>query len=87
MLLNKNAFANSIALLIGLFYIILYVINLVSPSAFKFLFNAQFSGADVTSLIPPGFSLGDFIVILIVVIITGWIIGYMWAALYNRFAR
>ena len=47
--LSQNAFANSMAILTAAFYLLLYLINLIAPGLFRFLFNAQFLGADVAS--------------------------------------
>ena len=85
-ILDKTAFANSLAILMIVFYVILYVLYLVTPSAFTFFFNAQFLGADVASLLPQ-FSLSAFIGTLVVLTITCWIFGYAWAGLYNRLAK
>jgi hypothetical protein len=46
-MLNKLAFANSLAVLMAAPYILFAFIALVSPSAFPFLFNAHFFDADV----------------------------------------
>ena len=51
-MLNKTAFANSLAILMVLFYLVLYLLSLVAPVAFTFLFNAQFLGANVAPLLP-----------------------------------
>ena len=82
---NKIALANSLAALTGTIYIVFYFAAIAGP--FKFIFNAQFLGADITSLIPANFSFSDFIGALIVVVITAWITGYLWGWLYNRFAK
>lgn len=47
-MLNEFAFANSLAILTGLLYIV-FIILLLAPNLFKFLFNTQFLGADVAS--------------------------------------
>ena len=86
-MLNRNAFANSIAVVITIFYVVFYALALIAPVFFEFLFNAQFLGAKVTALIPPGFSFGDFIGVLVATVILGWIMGYVWALFYNRFAK
>jgi hypothetical protein len=46
-MLNKFAFANSLAILTGGLYVLFGVLALVSPRAFQLLFNAQFFGANV----------------------------------------
>jgi hypothetical protein len=44
--LSESAFANSMAILTAAFYLLFYLINLIAPGLFRFLFNAQFLGAD-----------------------------------------
>jgi len=85
--LNKVAFATALAILSGVFYLLLYVLAVVWREAFRFLFNAQFFGADVASLLPRELSYAGFIGTLITVIVTGWVFGYAWAWLYNQLAR
>ena len=85
-ILNKTAFANSLAILTAVIYLIFYLISLVAPNIFAFLFNAQFFGADVASLFPK-ISVASFIETFVVLVIFCWIAGYVWAALYNWFAR
>ena len=85
-ILDKTAFANSLAILMALFYLILYLLGFVSPALFTFLFNAQFLGANVAPLLPK-LSLSNFIETLVVLVIFGWVFGYAWAGLYNRLAK
>ena len=85
-ILNKTALANSLAVLMTVFYIIFYLLGLIAPNIFAFLFNAQFLGANVASLLPT-ISLINFIETLVVLVVSTWILGYAWAALYNWFAR
>ena len=75
------------AILTAAFYLVFYLINLIAPGLFRFLFNAQFLGADVASLLPKEFATGNFIVALVLMVITAWIFGYVWAWLYNRLAK
>ena len=84
--LSQTAFANSIAILTAAFYLLLYLINLIAPGSFRFLFNAQFLGADVASLLPKEFAARNFIVVLVLMVITAWVFGYVWAWLYNLLA-
>ena len=84
---HKLAFANSLAILVALFYIIFYVVSLVAPAVFDFVFNAQFFGADVASLMPQQSAFIDFLSTLVVLVVTTWIMAYVWAWLYNKFAK
>ncbi len=54
--LSQTALANSMAILTAVFYLLFYLINLIAPGLFRFLFNAQFLGADVASLPPKEFA-------------------------------
>jgi hypothetical protein len=48
------------AILTAAFYLLFYLINLIPPGLFRFLFNAQFLGADVASLLTKEFAAGNF---------------------------
>jgi len=86
--LNKKAIANSLAFTTGILYLILYILALVAPPIFNFIFDSQFLGANISSLISESqLSFGTFIITLIVVVITAWIAGYIWGALYNKFNK
>ncbi len=86
-MLNEFAFANSLAILTGLLYVLFVVLGFVAPNAFKFLFNAQFLGADVASLVPRRAGLRSVVATIVTLIVTGWVFGYVWAGLYNWLAR
>ena len=81
-MLKSKAFAGSLAGLMAVFYIVFYVIGMLSPELFRYVFNAQFLGADLAPL-EAEFSLG----ILITLVVMGWVVGYIWAMLYNRLAK
>ena len=51
-MLSKMALATSLAILSGLVYLLFYVLAVIWRDAFRFLFNAQFFGADIASLLP-----------------------------------
>lgn len=84
--LDKLALANSLSILMILFYLILYLTSLIAPSTFAFLFNAQFLGANVAQLLPK-FSLANSIGTLAALVVVCWIFGYAWAGLYNWLSK
>jgi|RhiMetdeSRZDD1v2_1073273.scaffolds.fasta_scaffold2432646_1 hypothetical protein len=55
-MLNQAALAHSLAILTGALYLLFYLISLIAPELFKHLFNAQFLGANVASLLPKKFT-------------------------------
>ena len=86
-MLNRLAFANALAVLTAALYVLFPIIALVSPRAFHLLFNAQFFGANVASLIPNVRPSAGSLVTLVIVVGMAWVTGYAWAWLYNRFAK
>jgi len=80
-MLNPVTFATSLTILSGAFYLLLYVLGVVWRDAFRFLFNAQFLGADVASLLPQHLTVGGTLAPLLV---SMWVFGYAWAWLYNQ---
>jgi hypothetical protein len=86
-MLKPVAFASSLTILTGAFYLLLYFLAVVWREAFRFLFNAQFLGADVASLLPRDLSVGGFVSTLLTIIVFVWLFGYAWASLYNRLAQ
>jgi hypothetical protein len=86
-MLNHVAFASSLSLLTAALYLMFYLLGILMPTVFRFIFNAQFLGADVASLLPRELSFLTFDATLVVLVITTWVFGYLWARLYNRFAQ
>ena len=85
-MLNRVAFASALAVLAAVMHLLFALTALISPNMFRLLFNAQFFGADVASLLPRVIPYEGFIVTFIVLVISAWLIGYAWAWLYNRLA-
>jgi hypothetical protein len=83
-MLNPVAFANSLAIVSGVFCLALCVLAFVWKDAFRFVFNAQFLGADVASLLPHKLPATGFLATLIALVIGAWALGFCWAWLYNR---
>ena len=86
-MLNKVAFATALAVLAAAMHLLFALAALISPNVFRLLFNAQFFGADVASLLPRVIPYEGFIVTFIVLVISAWLIGYAWAWLYNQLTK
>ena len=86
-MLNQLAFANSLAVLTAALYVLFGVLALVSPRTFQLLFNAQFFGANVASLLPKVTPSVVSLVTFVIVVGMSWVMGYVWAWLYNRIAK
>jgi hypothetical protein len=83
-MLNPFAFANSLAIVSGTVYLVLFILAVVWRDAFRFVFNAQFLGADVASLLPHKLPGSGFLGILVALVLGAWALGFCWAWLYNR---
>jgi 2TM family of unknown function (DUF5676) len=86
-MLDKVAFANSLAVLTAALFILFAILALVAPRVFQILFDAQFFGANVASLFPKVQPSAASLLTLILMIGMSWVLGYAWAWLYNRFTR
>jgi hypothetical protein len=86
-MLNPLAFANSLAILTAVLYVLFAILALVAPRLFQVLFDAQFFGANVASLFPKVQPSAAALVTLVLMIGMSWVVGYAWAWLYNRFAK
>jgi len=85
-MLKPMAFAHSLAILTAVVYVAFYVLAVVWRDAFRFLFNAQFFGADVAALLPQQLTYAGFVGTFVVLIVFAWVIAFAWAWLYNRLA-
>ena len=86
-MLNRFAFASSLAVLTAALYVLFGVLALASPRTFQLLFNAQFFGADVAALLPKATPSVGSLVTFVIVVGMSWVMGYVWAWLYNRIAK
>src|SRR3990170_3517373 len=86
-MISPFAFATSLALLTAMLFVLFLVLDLVTPGVFRFLFNAQFFGADVASLLPQRAPLGTVVGTFMALLISAWVLGYAWAWLYNQLRK
>lgn len=86
-MLKSVPWANTLASVSVLFGLVLWLLGALSPELFRLVYNAQFLGADMASQYPTDQDLGSVVVTLVALGVTGWIAGYVWASLYNRWAK
>ena len=85
--IRPAAFANTLAITTAVLALILIVLRFLAPSAFVFVFNAQFFGADVASLLPDRIDIPKMIGELLAFVGGAWGFGLVGAVLYNRLIR
>jgi len=81
------AFANALALTTAVLAITLLVLRAAAPAAFLFIFNAQFFGADVASLLPNQVDTLKMAGELGAFVGGAWGFGLLGAILYNHFIQ
>ena len=86
-MLKPVAWANSLAATTVLFTLVSWVLANVAPSLFATLFNAQFLGADIASKVPTGWNMQTALVTVVSAGILSWVVGYVWAVLYNKLQK
>lgn len=85
-MLKPISWANAIAITTAVFYIVFWILSIVAPNVFTFLYNAQFFGANVASLYQQQ-SIQTNVIILFILVLGSWIVGYIWAVIYNWLAK
>lgn len=84
MTIRPLAFANTLAITTAVLALILVLLRIVFPPLFVFIFNAQFFGADVASLLPQHINIVKMIGELVAFVGGAWGFGLLGAIVYNR---
>ncbi len=87
MMIRPLPFANTLAIATAVLAFVLIVLRIVSPTLFVFIFNAQFFGADVASLLPERIDIPRMIGELLAFVGGAGGFGLLGAILYNRFIQ
>lgn len=84
MTIQPLAFANALALATLSLWALLIILRYALPAAFIFIFNAQFFGADVASLLPKETDIVSVLGEMAAFVGGAWGFGVVGAILYNR---
>jgi hypothetical protein len=84
MAIRPLAFANTLAITTAVLALILVLLRIAFPPLFVFIFNAQFFGADVASLLPQHVNIVKMIGELVAFVGGAWGFGLLGAIVYNR---
>jgi hypothetical protein len=87
MTIRPLPFANTLAITTAVLALVLILLRTVFPSLFIFIFNAQFFGADVASLLPERIHIPRVIGELVAFVGGAWGFGLLGAIIYNRLIR
>lgn len=85
--MKEQAFANAFATVIAVVYVICAGWVAISRSSFMGLAGTWIHGIDMKALPFASPTVGVFIVGLVTSVIAAWAAGYLFAWLYNQFAK
>jgi hypothetical protein len=84
MTIRPLPFANTLAITTAVLALVLILLRIGFPSLGLFIFNAQFFGADVASLLPERIHIPKVIGELVAFVGGAWGFGLLGAIIYNR---
>ena len=80
--LSPKRIANTLAVTVGIVSLVCYILILVAPAGTISFFGAIFHGIDISS-ITKTISLAYGLLGVVEAIVLGWIIGWLFAKIYN----
>jgi len=82
--LNTKNVANSLAIVSGIVFIVCVVLIIVIPEATMSLFGYLFHGLDISKITNPNVSIVSGIIGLVEIVVLAWIVGWLFATIYNK---
>ncbi len=83
--LNSRRVANTLGVVFAGVSLLCAIFVLIFPGTAMSFFNNIFHGIDITQIVKTSVSLGSIVIGLIEAFILGWIIGWFFAVVYNKF--
>lgn len=83
---NEMATANATAVTVGIIYIACALLVALFPEFFKAVASSWFHGMDLTA-VWAGAPRGNYILGIITAMGGSWLVGYIFAASYNKFVK
>jgi len=83
-MLRATAFANSLAVISAVFYVLCRVVVGVAPGLFVAIAESWFHGLVIAPEPWPAMSATSFVLGLVSFAAVAWVFGYAWAWLYKR---
>lgn len=86
MKLNEKALANASAVLVAIVYVVCALFVAVLPDLSRAVAGSWFHGIDLES-IWTGTPRGNFVLGLATAVVLSWLAGWVFARVYNKFAK
>lgn len=84
---NQTASANAVAVTIAFIYIVCALTVVVAPEFSMAVAQSWFHGIDIATIRAYNISAGSFVLGIVTATAGGWIVGYVFASLYNTFLK
>ena len=84
---NPNATANAAAVTVGLFYVVCRILVSLFPGLMFAIAESLLHGMALTQVGTWNLTMGSFILGLISSAVSAWVIGYVFAVVYNSFVK
>lgn len=81
------ATANALAVTVGVTYVLCAVLVTLLPEASMAVAQSWFHGIDIARISSWNVTVGSFIMGLVTSIVFAWAVGYLFAYIYNMFAK
>lgn len=86
-MLKTRPLANSLAVAMGIFYVVCRLLAAVAPDFLRSIGQSWFHTYDLSALPAGSPTGGGFIWGLVTSMAAAWIFGYLWGWFYNRLAK
>ncbi len=82
--LSQKRVANTLAVTFGIVSLICYILILITPAGSVSLFGSIFHGIDINKIAVDSVSISNGLLGVLEAIILGWVIGWLFAKVYNK---
>ena len=86
-MLKEVPFANALAGVMGVFYIVCRLLVGIAPDLFRSITQSWFHGYDLSAIPAGSTTFGGFLLGLITAVLAIWVFGYFFAWAYNKLAK
>ncbi|MDP3956112.1 MAG: hypothetical protein Q8Q18_02620 [bacterium] len=85
--IDEYVFANSAAVTGFLGSLLYYLLYLILPNVYEFLLQVSLAGGNTGGLVPAVYSFGDALQNAIMLAVLAWVLGFMFAHVYNTMTK
>jgi ABC-type bacteriocin/lantibiotic exporter with double-glycine peptidase domain len=84
-MLKPVPMAHALASTLSVVYVAMWLLSMVAPALYTIVMDAKYMGTEVSMTAAP--DVATMATGLVVMALFGWVVGYVWATMYNHFAK